>query len=187
MAEGLGFGIGKHTYRMPFDHQGLLPEGADINDLAEWIRSIKRRDNRYGNGISRPWDTSGNNPMKGIEWTRKYRNMEKRIIDAGKISADYREAARKAKAYERKQALANASREEEQGLRERWRIEDELEEAGGALKSYHARRGNLAALKQKMTPSKGGMAPVAKTKERAYEEWAEKQKMMKEATRRAGL
>ena len=66
-------------------------------------------------------------------------------------------------------------------------IEDELEEAGGALKSYHARRGNLAALKQKMTPSKGGMAPVAKTKERAYEEWAEKQKMMKEATRRAGL
>ena len=113
--------------------------------------------------------------------------MEKRIIDAGKISDAYREATRKAKAYERRQALKNASREEEQGLRERWRIEDELEEAGGALKNYHAKRGNLAALKQKMKPGKGGMAPVAKTKERAYEEWAEKQKMMKEATRRAGL
>jgi len=188
MSEGLAFGIGKHTYRLPFNHQGLLPEGTGRGGLPEWVNNIQRRDSRYGSGVSRPWDTSGNNPLKWVEWTRDYRAMEKQISDAAKVSDRYRKAIKKAKAYERNRMLENASPGKRQDLRSQWAIEDELEEAGDVLKSYHAARDNNAALRRRQYAGRsGGMQPMMYSKENAMDRKINEYKLQKEARRRAGL
>ena len=190
MAEGLGFGIGAHTYRMPFDHQGLLPESRDPRQgLSDWIKSIKNRDLRYGNGVSRPWDTSGNDPLKIFKWSATRRQMEQKILDAAKVSDDYRKAVSNAKAFERNRMIENASPDEEQDLRARWAIEDELEKAGGALKGYHAKRDNLAAIRKRQYAGReggGGMQPMMYSRENAMDRKVEEYRLQKEARRRAG-
>lgn len=182
----LAFNIGHDKYRVPADHRGLYPEGFDRRDLAQWISGVRRDDMMEGVGMERPWDTSGNDPLKPFKWSSKYRQMEKRVADASKMSKKFRKAEADMKAYQRRKELkANPGMERE--LREKWQHEDALEEADNERQAWHARNKNMAGLISAQNRNRTVVGRLAKNPDEIMDDEAEEYRMRSGSRRRAGL
>ena len=145
---GTYYNIGGWKTFLPTDSEGNFREGMRPKAvLPSLMRDITFNDMERGWGVERPWDTSGNDPLKGLKWSTKVRNMEEQLVkrvEAQKAEQRAKQALIDAQRREKLDALDPESQSKQ---RRAWALQDEYERAAMEKRSLIEREEDLKRMR----------------------------------------